>query len=40
MHKFQEMSHAEVAQTLGIAKSTVEKHMIKALRHLTDNWSV
>jgi RNA polymerase sigma-70 factor (ECF subfamily) len=35
MHKFEGMSHAEVAQALGVSRSAVEKHMIAALRHLT-----
>ena len=33
MHKFEGRSHAEIAAALGISVSTVEKHMVKALRH-------
>lgn len=32
MHKFEGQSHAEVAQTLGISRSAVEKHCMAALR--------
>ena len=34
MHKFEGMSHPEVAQALGISRSAVEKHMMAALKHL------
>ena len=34
-HKLEGLSHAEVATRLGISKSTVEKHMSKALKYLT-----
>jgi len=34
MHKFDGMSHAEVAERLGISKSAVEKHMAVAMTHL------
>ncbi len=34
LHKFQDLSYAEVAQTLGVSKSTVEKHMMSALKAL------
>ena len=34
MHKFEGLSHKEVAARLGISKSTVEKHMIAALKRL------
>jgi RNA polymerase sigma factor (sigma-70 family) len=34
LHKFEELSHAEIATQLGISRSTVEKHMNTALRHL------
>lgn len=34
MHKFEELSHGEVAERLGISKSAVEKHMAVAMTHL------
>lgn len=34
MHKFEGLSHAEVAARLGMSRSSVEKHMINALRYL------
>jgi RNA polymerase sigma-70 factor (ECF subfamily) len=34
LHKFEELSHAEIANRLGISRSTVEKHMNTALKHL------
>lgn len=37
MHKFDEMTHGEIAQTLGITKSAVEKLMMKAMAHLRDH---
>ena len=33
LHKFKHLSYAEVGERLGIAQSTVVKHMIKALEH-------
>jgi RNA polymerase sigma factor (sigma-70 family) len=39
MHKFEGMSHAEVAQALGISRSAVEKHVMAALRRLSDRLS-
>jgi RNA polymerase sigma-70 factor (ECF subfamily) len=36
MHKLEGMSHAEVAQALGISRSAVEKHMIAALKRLAE----
>lgn len=36
MHKFDGLGHKEVAERLGISKSLVEKHMIAALRHLSE----
>jgi RNA polymerase sigma-70 factor (ECF subfamily) len=36
MHRIEGLSHQEVAQALGISKSTVEKHMMAALKRLTD----
>jgi RNA polymerase sigma-70 factor (ECF subfamily) len=34
MHKFDGLSHAEVAAALGVSRSAVEKHVSAALRHL------
>lgn len=34
MHKFEGMSHPQVADALGISRSAVEKHMMAALKHL------
>ena len=34
MHKFEGLSHPEVAKELGISRSAVEKHMMQALKHL------
>lgn len=34
MHKFDGLSHAELADRLGISKSAVEKHMAVAMTHL------
>ena len=34
MHKFEGLSHPEIAAHVGISRSTVEKHMGTALRHL------
>jgi RNA polymerase sigma-70 factor (ECF subfamily) len=36
MHKFEGLSHPEVAVALGISRSAVEKHMMAALKHLLD----
>ena len=33
LHKFKECSHAQIADHLGISKSMVEKHIIKAMTH-------
>lgn len=33
MHKFEGLSHPEVAAALGISRSSVEKHMMAALKH-------
>lgn len=37
LHKYDELSHSEIAERLGISKSMVEKHMMKALAHLRDS---
>ncbi|KKX27167.1 RNA polymerase sigma factor [Rhizobium sp. LC145] len=37
LHKYEELSHAEIAERLGISKSMVEKHVMKALVHLRDS---
>jgi RNA polymerase sigma-70 factor (ECF subfamily) len=34
MHKFEGLSHPEVAAAVGISRSAVEKHMMAALKHL------
>lgn len=34
MHKFDGLSHPQVAAKLGISRSAVEKHMMAALKHL------
>jgi RNA polymerase sigma factor (sigma-70 family) len=34
MHKFEGLSHPEVAEALGISRSAVEKHVMAALKHL------
>ena len=34
MHKFEGLSHPQVAEALGISRSAVEKHMMAALKHL------
>jgi RNA polymerase sigma-70 factor (ECF subfamily) len=36
LHKFEGLSHAEVALRLGISRSAVEKHMIAALKRLVE----
>jgi RNA polymerase sigma-70 factor (ECF subfamily) len=36
MHKFDGMSHGEVAQALGISRSAVEKHCMAVLRRLSE----
>ncbi len=35
MHKFEGLSHPQVAAELGISRSAVEKHMMAALKHLS-----
>ena len=39
MHKFDGMSHSEIADELGITKSAVEKLIMKALAHLRERLS-
>jgi len=39
MHKFDGMSHAEVAQALGISRSAVEKHCMAVLKRLAERLS-
>jgi RNA polymerase sigma-70 factor (ECF subfamily) len=34
LHKFDGLSHADISARVGIARSTVEKHMTTALKHL------
>ena len=34
LHKLDGLSHADVAQALGISRSSVEKHVMAALKHL------
>ncbi|MBI1182018.1 MAG: sigma-70 family RNA polymerase sigma factor [Alphaproteobacteria bacterium] len=34
LHKFDNLTHREVADRMGLAQSTVEKHIMKALKHL------
>ncbi len=36
LHKFDGLSHAEVAQRLGVSRSSVEKYIMSALRTLMD----
>ncbi|MDI4665502.1 sigma-70 family RNA polymerase sigma factor [Xanthobacter autotrophicus] len=36
MHKFDGLSHGEIAERLGISRSMVEKHVMKALVHCRD----
>ena len=35
MHRFEEMKYGEIAGLMGISASSVEKHIMRALRHLT-----
>lgn len=34
LHRFEQMSHPEIAQRLGVSVSAVEKHMMKAYAHV------
>lgn len=36
LHRFEELKYAEIAQRLGVSVSAVEKHIIKALKHICD----
>ena len=36
LHRFEQMSYPEIARAFGISVSAVEKHIIKALRRLTE----
>lgn len=36
LHRFEEFKYREIAQQLGISMSLVEKHMMDAIKHLTD----
>lgn len=36
LHKFDGLSHAEIAKRLGLSKSMVEKHAMRALAHCRD----
>ena len=36
LHRFEELKYAEIAIRLGISTSSVEKHMMDAIRHLVD----
>jgi RNA polymerase sigma factor (sigma-70 family) len=35
LHRFEEFKYSEIAARLGISTSSVEKHMMSAIRHLT-----
>ncbi|MEP2101771.1 MAG: RNA polymerase sigma factor [Parasphingorhabdus sp.] len=35
LHRFEEFKYREIAQQLGISMSSVEKHMMDAIKHLT-----
>ena len=35
LHRFEEMSYLQIARRLGVSTSAIEKHMSKALAHLT-----
>jgi len=36
LHKFKDLSHAEIASRLGISRNMVEKHIIRGLAHCRD----
>jgi len=37
LHKFKGLTHKQVAAEMGLAQSTVEKHIIKAMRVLLES---
>ena len=37
LHKVKGLSHDETAKKMGLAKSTIEKHIMKAMRHVLDS---
>jgi RNA polymerase sigma factor (sigma-70 family) len=38
-HKIKGLTHNETAQEMGLSKSTVEKHIMKAMKHVMENMS-
>ncbi len=36
LHRFEGLTHSEISEKTGIPKSTIEKHMIKAIKALSD----
>ena len=34
LHKFEGLSHSEIATRVGVSRSTVEKHMATGIKHL------
>lgn len=34
LHKYEEMTYAEIARKLGVSVSAIEKHMMNAIRHI------
>jgi RNA polymerase sigma factor (sigma-70 family) len=36
LHRFEDMTYAEIAQRLGVSVSSVEKYMMRALREITE----
>jgi len=36
LHRFEELKYAEIARRLGVSVSAVEKHIIRALRHIDE----
>ena len=35
LHKIDGLTHAQVAERMGVSRSLIEKHMMSALRHLS-----